>query len=180
MPEAQLDRFMFQVNIGYLSEDDELEVVRSTTAIQSLTQHGDARNRESGGARAVLSTLREELAGSSLREDPLTGEFRYAIEAASHGGQRLRYRRVVGAELEGGGLQAIWSQWITCEVGADGAVSRTEGGQPTRVLGRGIESLTFTIHNNRVVEIRCSTAWTDPKTGEIKRTVLTESVTPTQ
>jgi MoxR-like ATPase len=35
LPEAQLDRFMFQVNIGYLSEDDELEVVRSTTAIQS-------------------------------------------------------------------------------------------------------------------------------------------------
>lgn len=152
----------------------------STTAIQSLTQHGEARNRESGGARAVLSTLREELVGTSLREDPLTGTLRYAIETAAHGGQRIRYRRVIGAELEGGGLQAVWSDWITCEVGTDGAVSRTEAGQPGRVLGRGIESLTFTVRSARVIEIRCSTAWTDPKTGEIRRTVLTESVTPAQ
>ncbi|MEP7344747.1 MAG: MoxR family ATPase [Gemmatimonadaceae bacterium] len=35
LPEAQLDRFMFQVIIDYLSEDDELDVVRSTTAIQN-------------------------------------------------------------------------------------------------------------------------------------------------
>lgn len=35
LPEAQLDRFMFQVIIDYLSEDDELTVVQSTTAIQN-------------------------------------------------------------------------------------------------------------------------------------------------
>ncbi|MFN8572436.1 MAG: MoxR family ATPase [Gemmatimonadaceae bacterium] len=35
LPEAQLDRFMFQVIIDYLSEDDELTVVKSTTAIQN-------------------------------------------------------------------------------------------------------------------------------------------------
>ncbi len=34
LPEAQLDRFMFQVVINYLSEDEELEVVQATTAIQ--------------------------------------------------------------------------------------------------------------------------------------------------
>ena len=34
LPEAQLDRFMFQIVIGYLSEEDEVEVVRSTTSIQ--------------------------------------------------------------------------------------------------------------------------------------------------
>jgi MoxR-like ATPase len=34
LPEAQLDRFMFQINIDHLPEDDEIEVVRSTTAIQ--------------------------------------------------------------------------------------------------------------------------------------------------
>jgi MoxR-like ATPase len=34
LPEAQLDRFMFQVVIDYLSEDEELDVVRATTAIQ--------------------------------------------------------------------------------------------------------------------------------------------------
>jgi MoxR-like ATPase len=33
LPEAQLDRFMFQVVIEYLSEDDELEVVQRTTSI---------------------------------------------------------------------------------------------------------------------------------------------------
>jgi MoxR-like ATPase len=32
LPEAQLDRFMFEVVVDYLSEDDEVEVVRSTTA----------------------------------------------------------------------------------------------------------------------------------------------------
>jgi len=32
LPEAQLDRFMFNVSIGYLQEDDEVAVVRQTTA----------------------------------------------------------------------------------------------------------------------------------------------------
>ena len=34
LPEAQLDRFMFQIIIEHPPEDDELEVVRTTTAIQ--------------------------------------------------------------------------------------------------------------------------------------------------
>jgi MoxR-like ATPase len=37
LPEAQLDRFMFQVVIEYLSENEELQVVQSTTSIQSHT-----------------------------------------------------------------------------------------------------------------------------------------------
>ena len=32
LPEAQLDRFMFHVQVGYPSEDEELEIVRRTTA----------------------------------------------------------------------------------------------------------------------------------------------------
>ena len=32
LPEAQLDRFMFNLNIGYLPEDEEVDVVQSTTA----------------------------------------------------------------------------------------------------------------------------------------------------
>ena len=32
LPEAQLDRFMFEIVVGYLSEDEEVQVVRSTTA----------------------------------------------------------------------------------------------------------------------------------------------------
>jgi MoxR-like ATPase len=35
LPEAQLDRFMFQIIIEYLTEDQEIEVVRSTTSIQN-------------------------------------------------------------------------------------------------------------------------------------------------
>ncbi len=35
LPEAQLDRFMFNIIMDYLPEDDELDVVRSTTAIQN-------------------------------------------------------------------------------------------------------------------------------------------------
>jgi MoxR-like ATPase len=34
LPEAQLDRFMFQIVIDYLSEEDELAVVKATTTIQ--------------------------------------------------------------------------------------------------------------------------------------------------
>ncbi len=34
LPEAQLDRFMFQVVMGYLTENEELQVVQETTAIQ--------------------------------------------------------------------------------------------------------------------------------------------------
>jgi MoxR-like ATPase len=34
LPEAQLDRFMFQINIEHPPEDEELQVVRQTTAIQ--------------------------------------------------------------------------------------------------------------------------------------------------
>jgi MoxR-like ATPase len=34
LPEAQLDRFMFNVSIGYLPEDDEVAVVRQTTATE--------------------------------------------------------------------------------------------------------------------------------------------------
>ncbi len=32
LPEAQLDRFLFQIDVGYPSEDEEIEIVRRTTA----------------------------------------------------------------------------------------------------------------------------------------------------
>jgi MoxR-like ATPase len=34
LPEAQLDRFMFQINIEHLPEEEEMQVVRSTTSVQ--------------------------------------------------------------------------------------------------------------------------------------------------
>jgi MoxR-like ATPase len=36
LPEAQLDRFMFNIKVGYLNEDDEVAVVRATTSPQKL------------------------------------------------------------------------------------------------------------------------------------------------
>ena len=35
LPEAQLDRFMFEIIIEHLPEEDELQVIRSTTAVQN-------------------------------------------------------------------------------------------------------------------------------------------------
>ena len=37
LPEAQLDRFMFNIHIGYLSEDDEVDVVNRTTSVQDFS-----------------------------------------------------------------------------------------------------------------------------------------------
>ena len=37
LPEAQLDRFMFNIVIGYLNEKDEIDVVNQTTSIQDVT-----------------------------------------------------------------------------------------------------------------------------------------------
>ena len=36
LPEAQLDRFMFMIHVGYPGEDDELEIVRRTTARREI------------------------------------------------------------------------------------------------------------------------------------------------
>jgi len=36
LPEAQLDRFMFNIQIGYLNEDDEVDVVNQTTSVQDI------------------------------------------------------------------------------------------------------------------------------------------------
>ena len=35
LPEAQLDRFMFNINIGYPSKDEEISIVRQTTKLQT-------------------------------------------------------------------------------------------------------------------------------------------------
>ncbi len=37
LPEAQLDRFMFLIEVGYPSEDDEMEIVRQTTGARGET-----------------------------------------------------------------------------------------------------------------------------------------------
>ena len=37
LPEAQLDRFMFNIKIGYLPEDEEVAVVKQTTSAQDIS-----------------------------------------------------------------------------------------------------------------------------------------------
>ena len=37
LPEAQLDRFMFNLNIGYPSAEDEISIVRETTSVEAKT-----------------------------------------------------------------------------------------------------------------------------------------------
>ena len=45
-PEAQLDRFMFNVKIGYLPEEDEVSVVKQTTSPQDLQFDSDVGGRD--------------------------------------------------------------------------------------------------------------------------------------
>ena len=71
LPEAQLDRFMFQINIGYLPEDEELEVILRTT-----TTAGEPPG-------AVLSA--EAIAGFQhlVRKVPISEPVaRYAVQLA--------------------------------------------------------------------------------------------------
>jgi MoxR-like ATPase len=68
LPEAQLDRFMFNILIGYSPEDDELEIVRSTTGVE-----GPAPAHALSGADVVAF---QELVRRVPVADPV---MRYAI-----------------------------------------------------------------------------------------------------
>ncbi len=46
LPEAQLDRFMFNIKIGYVSEDEEVQVVTSTTVPQQIEFDRQITGRE--------------------------------------------------------------------------------------------------------------------------------------
>ncbi len=46
LPEAQLDRFMFEIVMDYLPEADELEVIRATTAVQDYALEPVLRGEE--------------------------------------------------------------------------------------------------------------------------------------
>lgn len=71
LPEAQLDRFMFQVQIKYPTEDEELEIVRRTTA--------DIRT----AAETVLSASDINRLKSIVRRIPIADHIaRYALKLA--------------------------------------------------------------------------------------------------
>ncbi|HVE77351.1 MAG TPA: MoxR family ATPase [Gemmatimonadaceae bacterium] len=71
LPEAQLDRFMFQIVIDYLSEEEEVEVVRATTT----TQRQQFRHAVSGPELLAF----QELVRRVPVADPVT---RYAVAIA--------------------------------------------------------------------------------------------------
>ena len=45
LPEAQLDRFMFLIELDYPSRDEEIEIARTTTGDAAAAERGDARRR---------------------------------------------------------------------------------------------------------------------------------------
>ena len=72
LPEAQLDRFMFNIQIGYLSEDDEVEVVSRTTSVQDFSFDRDVTGND------ILAFQR------LVRRVPVTESVtRYAVQLVS-------------------------------------------------------------------------------------------------
>jgi MoxR-like ATPase len=71
LPEAQLDRFMFNIVIGYLSEEDEIDVVNRTTSLQEVTFE------KTIGAEEILAFQR--LVRKMPVADPI---MRYAVQLA--------------------------------------------------------------------------------------------------
>jgi MoxR-like ATPase len=71
LPEAQLDRFMFNIVIGYLSEQDEITVVNQTTSLR------DVQFEKTIGAEEILEFQR--LVRKMPVADPV---LRYAVQLA--------------------------------------------------------------------------------------------------
>lgn len=119
LPEAQLDRFMFNVLIDYLPEDDEVEVVMRTTAgpaepIEALFTGEDVRNFH----RIVRQVpVAEEVA-----------RFAVQIAAASRPGQP--------------GATEFVNQWVSWGAGLRAAQTLVLGGK-ARALLRGRSHVTF-------------------------------------
>ncbi len=57
LPEAQLDRFMFEIEIRHLSEDEELEVVRATTGIDTAEFHRTVTGADLLGFQRLVRSL---------------------------------------------------------------------------------------------------------------------------
>ncbi len=69
LPEAQLDRFMFNINVGYPSEDEEFQIVRLTT----MSRHVDLKHVLSGDEVIALQEI--------VRKVPVADHvIRYALQ----------------------------------------------------------------------------------------------------
>ncbi|MCS6816786.1 MAG: AAA family ATPase [Blastocatellia bacterium] len=88
LPEAQLDRFMFNIKIGYLSEEEEVEVVRATTVPQDVVFERQITGRD---IIEFQRLIRQVPAADSV--------IRYAV-------------RLVGASRPGNGAFDFVRKWV--------------------------------------------------------------------
>ncbi len=73
LPEAQLDRFMFNINIDYLTEDDEVSVATATTSAQTVDVQTILTDED---VHKYQSIVRQVLVSEQVA--------RYAVQIASH------------------------------------------------------------------------------------------------
>ena len=109
LPEAQLDRFMFHIIIDHPPEDEEYDVVRTTTGLQDPEYRAAGQRQRSDRVPAARPARAGGGTGDALRAQPGA---RQPSEVADHPGQREevgRVRRqrprgaVSGARREGAG-----------------------------------------------------------------------------
>src|SRR6476646_1469546 len=83
LPEAQLDRFMFNINVGYPSEEEEFQIVRLTT----MSRHIDLKHVLTGDEIQSLQEI--------VRKVPVADHvIRYALQFS-----RLTRRTEAGSEI---------------------------------------------------------------------------------
>ncbi len=129
LPEAQLDRFLFNIRIGYPAEEEEVEILRATTAVDRTRLEPVIDWR--GGARAAASRARDAglghgpaLRGGAGAGDP-SGAPRCAGDRA---GIRALGRRAARRAGAGAGRQGLRAAQRSSGGGAGGHPARRAAG----------------------------------------------------
>jgi hypothetical protein len=152
--------------------------VTTTRVVHTTLSTGEAESGTTDRVREVVAQIKQDLLESSMTPDPVTGVGRVQVENATHGGQRLRIRRVDGAALVAGSMTTVWSPWITWEMDADGAVWRTMDGEAPQVVARGIDSLAFQTNIARGVRVTCRSRDRAPNGRSVAPVQVREAVMP--
>jgi hypothetical protein len=153
--------------------------MNSNMTIHTLIRDSETRRVTAERSRELFWLLRIDLAATSMAADPVTDNNRFVIEAAEHGGERLRVQTVTGASLGGGAVTPRWSPWITWEIDDAGTVTRTEEGTSAQVVARGIRSFDFEVMNGRVFSVTCAAIVDQPGDDDAQEITVTEIVLPT-
>jgi MoxR-like ATPase len=127
LPEAQLDRFMFQIVIEHLPEDDEMTVVRSTTAVQSHAFEHVVTGPD-------LVTFQQLVRRVPISEPVL----RYAVNLV----RASRPGETSGASLVPGASPDFIRNWVSYGASVRAAQYLALGGK-ARALMRGRTHVTF-------------------------------------